>query len=183
MSEEWKPVEGYEGLYEVSNTGFVRGLKRDRIVKPRPDKDGYLLINLYKNGKGKTCKVHRLVATAFIPNPDNKPTVEHMDTDKNNNHVGNLCWATKLEQTQTKPCKGYTWNKRYGKWQARITIPETGKQKSLGYFDREEDARAAYIAAKYKYHPFWVFVQQQLKNRQRIKPKIVIKKKSTICKN
>ena len=182
MSEEWRPINGYKGLYEVSDKGFVRSLITDRLLKPMPDKGGYLVVNLYKNRKRKTCKVHRLVAAAFIPNPDNKPTVEHMDTDKTNNHVNNLYWATQSEQEQTKPCKGYTWNKRDGKWHARIKIPETGKHKSLGYFEREEDAAAAYIAAKYKYHLFWVFVQQQLKNRPRIKPKIVLKKKSIICK-
>lgn len=171
MSEEWKPVEGYEGLYEVSNTGLVKSLKRGRILKPTTTKvgkggGGYLFVGLYKNRKQKFFKVHRLVATAFIPNPENKYSVEHWDANKTNNHVDNLCWATHSEQEQTKPCKGYCWDKAAGKWHVRITIPGQKKHKFLGRFEREEDAAAKYIAAKYIYHPFWVKQQEHLKKEK-----------------
>ena len=167
---KWKAVTDYEGLYEVSDTGLVRGLILGGILKPKTKKKGYLEVDLYKNGKRKQCKVHRLVATAFIPNPENKYSVEHWDADKTNNHVSNLCWATHSEQQQTAPCKGYHWNKKKGKWCARIMIPG-GKHKHIGLFDNEEDADAAYIAEKYKLHPFWVKKQEHLKKQKEQKEK------------
>lgn len=90
--EIWKPVVGYEGLYEVSNLGNVRSLnyRRTNTVKnlsPSISKDGYIRVNLWKNCKGKVLAVHRLVAEAFVPNPDNKPQIDHINTDKTNNTV------------------------------------------------------------------------------------------------
>lgn len=106
MNEEWRPIEGYEGLYEVSNTGRVRSLDmyvkigygsyrlhKGKVLSPGKNKDGYLLINLHCNEKNKKCLVHRLVAQAFIPNPDNLPQVNHKDEDKLNNRVENLEWC------------------------------------------------------------------------------------------
>ena len=99
MIEEWRPIKGYEGLYEVSNTGRVRSLDRydsnnhflkGRILKLYTRKGGYLFVQLHLNGKGKNYLVHRLVAIAFIPNPDNLPEVNHLDEDKTNNRVENL---------------------------------------------------------------------------------------------
>ena len=99
MTEEWRPIEGYEGLYEVSSYGRVRSLdrydsrnhfRRGRILKLSYDTVGYLIVGLHSNGKAKTYLVHRLVAQAFIPNPDNLPEVNHIDEDKMNNRVDNL---------------------------------------------------------------------------------------------
>ena len=95
MAEEiWCPIKGFEGLYEVSDKGRVRSLKfgKERILKPGRN-TGYLLVCLYKNGEKKWCKVHRLVAKTFIPNPDNLPEVNHKDEDKENNSVQNLEWC------------------------------------------------------------------------------------------
>ena len=93
--EYWKPVVGYEGLYEVSNWGRVKSLKfgKEKILKPQKDKDGYLCVTLYKNNNQCQFKVHRLVAEAFIDNSDNLPCVNHKDECKTNNIVSNLEWC------------------------------------------------------------------------------------------
>lgn len=106
MIEEWRPIEGYEGIYEVSSYGRVRSLdryvrcksksyrlKKGSILSPAKDKNGYLKVVLSCNRKCNTINVHRLVAQAFIPNPDNLPEVNHKDEDKTNNSVDNLEWC------------------------------------------------------------------------------------------
>ena len=96
MTDEiWCPIKGYESLYEVSDQGRVKsiGYGKDRILKPRIDKDGYLQVYLYKNRVPKHCLVHRLVAKTFIPNPDNLPQVNHKDENKTNNSVQKLEWC------------------------------------------------------------------------------------------
>ncbi len=99
MKEEWKPIKGYEGLYEVSNTGKIKSFYfgKTRILSPRKNPLGYLHLVLYKDKVKKDLRVHRLVASAFIPNPNNKPEVNHIDGDKENNNVDNLEWATRKE--------------------------------------------------------------------------------------
>ena len=96
--EEWKPIPGYEGLYEVSNYGRVRSYQLDsngKILSTGKDGSGYCFVNLYKDGKAKKhCTVHRLVAEAFIPNPSNFPQVNHKDECKKNNYFGNLEWCS-----------------------------------------------------------------------------------------
>lgn len=89
----WKDIENYEGLYQVNELGEVKS-KRG-ILKPKPTKWGYLQVGLYKNGVCKNFSVHRLVAKAFIPNPDNLLEVNHKDENKLNNTVENLEWCTR----------------------------------------------------------------------------------------
>lgn len=86
-------IEGFEN-YEVKPNGEVVNTKTGKVKKLVKDKDGYLLVQLWKNGKLKSFRVHRLVAQAFIPNPDNLPCVNHKDEDKTNNNVDNLEWCT-----------------------------------------------------------------------------------------
>lgn len=94
-NEVWKPVVGYEDLYEVSSFGRVKSLNynrtgKEKIRKPLKTKYGYLQVNLCKDGKPKNFKVHRLVAENFIPNPLNLPQINHKDENKENNFVENL---------------------------------------------------------------------------------------------
>ena len=92
--EIWRDVVGYEGLYKVSNLGNVKKCLSGRILKSSNDKYGYKQIHLCKNGVQKTYKVHRLVAQAFLPNPNNLPQVNHKDENKLNNNVSNLEFCT-----------------------------------------------------------------------------------------
>jgi len=109
MKEEWKDIQGYEGLYQISNLGRVKSLKRfvnikvfnkaqikrvrkEYILNPVQDKDGYLLVHLYKSSKAKTFKVHRLVATNFLP-----LVINHKNGIKSDNKVSNLEWCTQLQ--------------------------------------------------------------------------------------
>ena len=106
MTEIWLPIEGYENLYEVSNLGRVRrlesfvtntnGVRRKvpgKILKPGTAR-GYLIVNLSKNGISRPFLIHRIVSTAFLPNPDNLPQVNHRDENKQNNSVENLEWCS-----------------------------------------------------------------------------------------
>ena len=91
MNEEWKVIEGYDFAYRVSNFGMVEGTRG--FMKPYDNGYGYLVVDLKANGKRKHKKIHRLVAEAFIPNPDNLPEVNHKDENKYNNSVDNLEWC------------------------------------------------------------------------------------------
>lgn len=102
IKEEWRPVKGYEGLYEVSNYGRVWSLpnrgtpgkfNNGKIKVPQKRKQ-YLFVRLFKDGKGASFSIHRLVAEAFIPNPYNLPVVDHIDTDCHNNFASNLRWTS-----------------------------------------------------------------------------------------
>ena len=98
--EEWLPIEGYEGFYEVSNLGRVKSLidnhgkPREKILKQNKDKYGYLYVIFSKKRNRKKISIHRLVASAFITNPNNLETVNHKDENKENNCVSNLEWCT-----------------------------------------------------------------------------------------
>ena len=96
MDEIWKPVVGYEGLYEVSNMGNVRSLFRyKKVLKPSPT-NGYLTVELWKDKERKRVGIHVLVAMAFIHNPDNLPEVNHKNEVRSDNNVENLEWCTHL---------------------------------------------------------------------------------------
>lgn len=120
--EQWKDIEGYEGLYQVSNLGNVKSLARykknrskiqevkERIMKPSVYKNGYEVVQLSKDGKIHSFCVHRLVALAFVPNTENKPQINHLDENKRNNRADNLEWCTSKE------------NNNYGTHNMRISL-------------------------------------------------------------
>jgi hypothetical protein len=114
MIEIWKDIQGYEGLYQISNLGNVKSLSREwkvgyggigrnktKILTPRLDRSKkgryYLRIKISKNGKEKIFLIHRLIAEAFIPNLKNKPQINHIDGDTLNNSINNLEWCTPSE--------------------------------------------------------------------------------------
>lgn len=109
LVEEWRPIEGYEGLYEVSDWGRIKSLEKkyfngkgwmkieEHIMKVYKDKDGYELVRLKKNGDGSTLRVHRIVGQTFIPNDEGKPVIDHIDGNTSNNCVWNLRWCTQKE--------------------------------------------------------------------------------------
>lgn len=93
MIEDWKDIPGYEGLYVVSNNGRVMNVRSGRVLRGIVNNLGYIMVGLSKSGKVKMISVHRLVAEAFIKNPDNLREVNHKDEDKSNNNVDNLEWC------------------------------------------------------------------------------------------
>ena len=116
----WKDIPGYEGLYQVSNTGKVRSLiyaysGKTRVLKQATKDNGYKVIGLNKNGKRKVYHIHRLVAQAFIPNPLNLPQINHKDENPSNNTVWNLEWCTPK------------YNINYGNCRKKISEAKKGK--------------------------------------------------------
>lgn len=137
MIEEWRDIKGYECVYQVSNLGNVRRLvgfrcRNERILKPRKKAKGYLMVHLCDNGIRKDVSVHRLVAEAFIPNPNNLPEVNHIDEDKTNNRVSNLEWCTRqynVEYSNAITVNQYTLSGEFVKeWVSTNSI-----ERELGY--------------------------------------------------
>lgn len=143
MEEEWRDVVGYEGLYRVSNLGRVKSLNynhtgEERLLSLKPNKGGYIVIKLYKKGEKEYFLVHRLVAEAFIPNPDNLPEVNHIIDDfehRSDNRVENLEWCTK------------DYNINYGTHNEKLSKAKKGKKIS------EEHKRKIGEANKGEKHP------------------------------
>lgn len=130
MEEIWKDIKGYEGLYQVSNFGRVRSIKfgKERILKHSKTQNGYLQVILYDNGRPRCFFVHRLVAEAFIPNPNNLTEVNHKDECKTNNRVNNLEWCDRqynAEYSLAKTVNQYSKNGEFIKQWKSATEVET----------------------------------------------------------
>lgn len=122
MKEEWKDIKGYEGLYQISSYGRVYSFYSNKVlntVSNKSRKDGYIQVVLYKNDKRTTFLVHRLVAEAFIDNPNSYPQVNHKDEDKTNNCVSNLEWCTA------------EYNSNYGTRNKRVSYSKRGNKNPM----------------------------------------------------
>lgn len=128
--EIWKDIEGYEGLYKCSNMGNVYSIKHKKVMSPRDNNCGYLTLSLYKNGKPKHFYVHRLVAEAFIPNPENKKTIDHINCVRSDNRLENLKWATQKEN-----CNNPKTIEKYKQWVGG----NNGNSKSVLQFTKDGD--------------------------------------------
>ena len=163
IMEEFRDIKGYEGLYQVSNFGRVKSLSRkmcnyqgcymskEKILNPGLTKEGYSNVGLYKKGKGRTFRVHILVAMSFlghIPDGTHKLVIDHIDNNTLNNNVENLQIITNRENTskdkknKTSKYTGVSWHKNKKKWECNIRIK--GKSTFLGYFICEEKASTVY---------------------------------------
>lgn len=149
MTEEiWRDIKGYEGIYQVSSMGRVRGFYfgKEKMLKPRKDRDGYLLINLHRDGKQYTFRVHRLVAEAFIPNPENKPCIDHINTIKDDNRIENLRWVSIAENNQNplsrkNLSKGKTGKHRGKEHHNSIPVIQYSKSnKIIGFWENCQEA-------------------------------------------
>ena len=135
-NEEWRDIKDFENLYQVSNYGRVKSLVKISKINGRiyptiimtchTNTKKYLEVELCKNGKPHRYRIHRLVAQAFIPNPENKPQVNHEDTNKQNNRVDNLSWNTNSENQIHAFKNGLNHRGRYG---------DSPKAKSVQQFD------------------------------------------------
>ena len=148
--EVWRMIKDYDN-YSVSSFGRIRNDKFNRFKKPSKNADGYYYVNLSKNGTKKAYSVHRLVGIAFLPNYDEKPIIDHIDSKEiTNNNIINLRWAGNNQNSynqgkrKNNVCgfKGVSWLKSKQKYRATILIK--GKQKFLGYFEKAQDAGHAY---------------------------------------
>ena len=153
--EIWKNITNYEGLYQVSNLGRVRNVKRDRQIKPCINDMGYYRVVLTKDKKPKDFKVHRLVAIHFIDNPLNNPVINHINGDKGDNTMNNLEWVTHrenichgfIDKNTTSKFRGVnnsrSKNSKNDCWRSRISI--NGKNIELGCYKTQEEAYNARV--------------------------------------
>ena len=127
-----RDVKGYEGIYGITSCGKVWSYRRQKFLKPFYDKNGYLRVQLCKNGKCKKYKLHRLVADAYIPNPDNLPEVDHIDNDKTHNYINNLQWLSHKDNSRksnNKPILQFDLNGNFiREWECAYDVGKEVKQ-------------------------------------------------------
>jgi len=149
MIIEWKVIKGFE-KYKVSASGEVLSTHTGRRLIPSIDHKGYVVFHLYKDGVRQNKKGHRLVAEAFLPNPDNLPEVDHIDTDRKNNKLDNLRWVSSSSNTRNRDiCRkakskfnGVYFDTRSSKWYSRVQLYD--ELINLGTFIKETEAAKAF---------------------------------------
>lgn len=165
MEEIWKDIAGLEGLYQVSTYGRVKSLKygKERILKQSKNSSGYLTVSLYIEGKTFSKVVHRLVAIAFIPNPENKIEVNHIDEDKKNNRLENLNWMTSKENSNwgtrierqvksiSKPIKVIYQDDTYEIWESATVFANEYGINSGGITNVLSGRRKTYYGLQFEY--------------------------------
>jgi NUMOD4 motif/HNH endonuclease len=166
--EIWKPVIGYEGLYEVSNLGNVQKVKGKKPIKGSTQSKNYLQVTLSKNKKARKLLVHILVASSFLGL--SKLKVNHKDSNKKNNRLDNLEYVTQRDnvihgrlslkkKNKTSKYVGVFFDKRVGKYVSQIRIK--GKSKKLGYFTSELEAHTAYKNALSELNEYSIYAVQE----------------------
>lgn len=172
--EIWKDVEGYEGLYQVSDKGRVRSIatfqgkwnavykrKEPSLLTQQADKDGYLRVGLTKNRVIRRYMVHRLVASAFIDNPGGLPMINHKDQNKQNNRSDNLEWCTAK------------YNSNYGDIKdrvsaARINLPSVSKQVKMIYDDGREEVFPSISEVERRLGISWKRIRRSIKHNTNV---------------
>ena len=144
--EQWKPIQEFNGEYEVSNLGRVRSMKRyygvvGRIMPQTIQRKGYYAVTFWMNNKAYCRKVHRLVIEAFTPNPDSLPCINHIDGNKLNNHVSNLEWCTYQANMQHAVHTGLTHPHRWTD-EERKQISERNKGQVVSNKQRQQISEA-----------------------------------------
>jgi hypothetical protein len=156
-NETYASIDGYDD-YLISDHGNVFSSKTGKLLKQQ-NKSGFMQVPLYHNdGSRKMFLIHRLVATEFLPNPENKTCINHIDGDNSNNHVNNLRWATeqdiqrnrKLTSKNTSGHKGVSFDHTQNRWKACITTNKATVH--LGYFKKKEDAINARVQKAVELH-------------------------------
>ena len=138
MKEIWKDVIGFEPYYKVSNKGEVFSMRKNSILPGYTDKDGYLRVSLQGATKNKKIMaIHRIVALAFIPNPERKPEVNHKDFNRKNNCSTNLEWATRKENTKYSLANYKKGETHYKSFLKNTQVARIKKLRSLGLRYRE----------------------------------------------
>ena len=159
INECWRSIDGHIN-YQASNIGRVRNALTGKILVPFWDQNGYAMVSLWKDGRGKTYRIHQLVAKCFVPKPesDEKLEVDHINKDKTNNNISNLMWKTsrqnmwnrsKIRKATSSKYIGVYLNKSNHMWKSHIRQND-GRNTHLGYFHNEKDAARAYNAKAYE---------------------------------
>ena len=147
-----RDVKGYEGLYAVTSCGKVWSYRRQKFLTLSDNGEGYLYVNLIKNGEYKRCRIHRLVAEAYIPNPDNLPEVDHIDNDKTHNYVNNLQWLSHKDnsrKSKNKPILQFDLDGNFiREWECAADV---GSQISKGINDCLKGRKKSAYGYKWKY--------------------------------
>lgn len=169
MKEIWKDIKNYEGLYQISNLGNVKKLRfinnrcnfKKESIKKLNIRNGYYIVQLSKNGKRKSYQVHRLVAEAFIENPENKSIINHIDYNPLNNNVDNLEWCTQKENVEWSKCH------MYGR--KNITHSNTGEK----YICYRKSADRYRIIIDKKEYPSCKTLEEAIKVRDKILKEVI----------